>query len=145
MKRTSMVSVAIACLLASACTASTSGGGTPPPAAASADDTLSIALGERASPTDGSYTVRFVRLVADSRCAANVVCVWQGDAAVRLEITTPRGGAMEATLHTALEPKTLAAQGYTISVLDVAPYPGTSDSTGGARVIVKVARAGAAK
>jgi len=89
--------------------------------------------------------VRFVRLVADSRCAANVVCVWQGDAAVRLELATPQAGAVEGTLHTTLEPKTLDASGYTLSLLDVAPHPGTSDSTRGAQVIVRVARGGAAK
>jgi hypothetical protein len=147
MHRTVLATIAIACVAgASACTAP--GGGNIPPESQPAvhgDDTLTVGIGQRVSPPGGAYAVRFVRLVADSRCAANVVCVWQGDAAVRVELAPAGRGAVEGTVHTALEPKTLSADAYTLSVVDVVPHPGASDSAATPQVRVRVVRSELAK
>jgi hypothetical protein len=124
-----------------ACSSAASNGANAPQSlpAANVDDTLRIGLGKVASTRDGGLTLIFVRQVAESRCALNVVCVWQGDAAVRLRAES-RTGAVEATIHTALEPKSYEAGGYRISLLDVQPYPGATDSTRAPSVVVRVTR-----
>ncbi len=102
--------------------------GTAGPATAShATDTLTIPLGASVTSNDGGLRVAFLRLEQDSRCPVNVTCVWEGDAAVRLRADANRTTA-EATIHTALDPKTLTAGGYVLALLDVLPYPGAADS-----------------
>lgn len=58
-----------------------------------------VALGD-----DGS--LRYVRLVNDSRCAPDVRCVWAGDAIVAFEWKPASGAAQAFELHTGLEPRT---------------------------------------
>lgn len=93
---------------------------------AALDDTVRVPLGQEASTRDGRLTLRYVKLVNESRCPANAVCVWQGDAAVQLE-AQGAGGTASVTIHTALEPKVLELSGYQVSLLEVQPYPGTGN------------------
>ena len=127
-------------LLIAACARNPSDNAAPaqaqPPSAI--DDTLSIPLGKQAVTHDGGLRLTFVRLEADSRCPTNVVCVWQGDAAVRLSGSSA-AGAIEAAIHTALEPRTFNVNGYTIYLLDVLPHPG-SGSTQAPSVVARVVR-----
>src|SRR5688572_33145237 len=46
--------------------------------------------GEQITLADGS-TLRYVRLVNDSRCPVDVQCVWAGDAEVLFELTSASG------------------------------------------------------
>jgi len=134
--------ILVSAVLATAACSSSSGrsaNGPPSLPVTSGSDTLTIAVGTEVSTRDRGLAVTFVRQVSESRCPANVVCVWQGDAAVRLKAVS-RNGTVEATLHTELEPKTLEVGGYRISVLDVQPYPGAGDSARTSRVVVQVVR-----
>jgi hypothetical protein len=45
-------------------------------------------------------TLRYERLVNDSRCRPDVQCVWAGDAEVALTWTAPAGGNEAFSLHT---------------------------------------------
>lgn len=103
------------------------------------EDTLTLALGAEATTRDGGLRVRFVQLVNESRCPANVTCVWEGDAAVKLTGAT-RSTAAEATIHTAVDPRVMDVAGYRLSLLDVLPYPGTPDSARAKSVVVRVVR-----
>jgi hypothetical protein len=103
------------------------------------DDTLTISLGQTASTRDGRFGLTFAQLVDDSRCPANAVCVWEGDAAVRLRAATTTD-AVEATIHTRLDPKVLEVRSYTVSLLEVQPYPGTGNDKQTPRVVVRVVR-----
>ena len=132
--------VLVAAFAIGACSSAGNGANSPQSVpAANVDDTVRISLGRVASTRDGGLTLIFVRKVAESRCAVNVVCVWQGDAAVRLRAESSTG-AVEATIHTTLEPKSYEAGKYRISLLDVQPYPGASDSTRTPSVVVRVLR-----
>ena len=122
-----LVSLSLLLVAAAACS---SNGGTAPkaepsPSSASAsfDDTVRV-MRSQATPVDGGrLTITYTDL-ADSRCPANAVCVWQGDAAATLRLDA--GGAVAApTLHTAIEPKAAAHAGYTVTLLRADPYPGT--------------------
>lgn len=137
MRRLRVVSVVFVMLIAAACARATDTAPAQPGPSATIDDTLTIPLGKQASTRDGAVRLTFVRLVSESRCPINVVCVWQGDAAVRLHgIAT--AGAVEVTVHTALDPKTFSVNGYTVTLLDVLPYPGSAASE--SRAVVRVMR-----
>jgi hypothetical protein len=105
----------------------------------SGDDTLTVALGGTASTRDRKLRLTFVELAADSRCAANVVCVWEGDAAVKLRVETGTNVA-ETTIHTRLEPKVLEIGGFSLSLLEVRPYPGTTTTPQTPTVVVRASR-----
>lgn len=103
------------------------------------DDTLTLVAGQKASSRDGALELTFVRTESDSRCAKNVVCVWQGDAAVRVRVRSRSGAAVESTIHTALDPKQIEVDQRRITVLEVHPYPGSADPTRPAQIVVRVA------
>lgn len=89
-------------------------------------DTVRIVVGQAAVFDGGKLEVAFDTLEADSRCPADAVCVWQGDAAARfrLAVGSRRVGT---TLHTTLDPKQVAFDGYVVRLVNVEPYPGTWD------------------
>jgi hypothetical protein len=103
------------------------------------DDTVTLQLGQRAFTRDRSLQLTYVRLVSESRCPANAICVWQGDAAVQLR-TESLDDSLEATVHTALDPKVLEIGGNRISLLEVQPYPGTGDAKQPAYIVARVVR-----
>jgi hypothetical protein len=106
---------------------------------ASLGDTLRIPLGRSASTDNGRLVLRFVSRGTDSRCPANVVCVWMGDAPVRI---AARAGntSTERELHTGLEPRSLTLGGYLVSVVGLLPYPGTTATESVPVVLLMVER-----
>ena len=73
--------------------------------------------------------VRFSNVESDSRCASDVVCVWEGDALANFvveqncECDTP---SFELKLHTTLEPKSGSAHGFRVELRKLIPYPRTT-------------------
>lgn len=101
-------------------------------------DTLSIRLGQTATADGGRLEVRFETRVADSRCPANVVCVWQGDAHVQI-ITRVAGGApVTSALHSTLEPTKVARDRYVITMIGLTPYPGAGHDSDSPVLIVRI-------
>jgi hypothetical protein len=98
----------------------------PAPQARAATDTgtttVSLRPGEQASLAGGS--LRYLRLVNDSRCAPDVQCVWAGDAEIALQ-WTPAGGAPRVfSLHTGVEPRRQALEdGRSLRLLELARGP----------------------
>ena len=77
----------------------------------------------------GEVRVTFAQLVEDSRCPASVVCAWQGNGAVRLEITAG-GSTQSVTLHTAggpAFPREASVAGYTVTLVELDPQRQTPD------------------
>ena len=62
-------------------------------------ESFALAHGERVALPDKS-TLRYVKLVNDSRCAPDVQCVWAGDAEVEFEWTDGSGSPQSFVLHT---------------------------------------------
>jgi len=75
-------------------------------------------IGETVGVGDLRLTFRSVE--GDSRCPIDVVCVWAGDAEIALKIEQGSQAAV-AALHTTLEPKKSEWNGYTISLVSIAP------------------------
>jgi hypothetical protein len=84
-------------------------------------DAIQIRLGEKRQ-LGGGLTVEFKSVLSDSRCPMNAVCVWQGDAAVRLGLTLG-GQRADTTLHSTIEPRTIAFRGYDVGFVHLEPYP----------------------
>ena len=59
----------------------------------------------------------------DSRCPVDMVCVWEGNAAVELGLTAGSGPTHLHVLNTALEPKAVDFSGVRVTLVGVAPEP----------------------
>jgi hypothetical protein len=84
---------------------------------------FSMKIGESVALNDLRLTFRSVN--GDSRCPIDVVCVWTGDAEIALKIEQGSKAAV-AALHTTLEPKKTEWNGYTVSLVSLAPSPKAS-------------------
>ena len=105
----------------------------PQPKVVSSGSEFTLRRGERASVDDGILLVTFLAVVSDSRCPADVVCVWQGDAAMLFHLESPRSEAPTGvvdTLHTELQPRAANYLGYAVRVNGLLPYPYSSDEPG---------------
>ena len=73
------------------------------------DEPFTLKVGERARVDGANLYLRFLDVESDSRCPSNalILCVWEGDAAVEIEIGPLSGAAAVDTLHTTLEPKSV--------------------------------------
>ena len=87
-------------------------------------DTVRIAVGASASWDAGRFVVTFDTVEADSRCPADAMCVWQGDAAAGFHVSVD-GRRAGTTLHTATQPRQVEFAGYVLGLVNVEPYPGT--------------------
>jgi hypothetical protein len=87
------------------------------------NDTLQIFLGDTISNSDQHIWVTFDSLLQDSRCPINVNCIWQGNAEVAI-LFSNNNFIEEVRLNTfpAFEHRR-DVFGYTISLIDVLPYP----------------------
>jgi hypothetical protein len=113
MRRTAL---AICLLSATACLSN--GPSSPSPV----DRQVVLAPGEAAVAS--GLNVRFLRVLEDSRCPADALCVWIGDAVVRIDISAGQDQA-ERDLHTANK-QPVSFNGSRIELVALAPYPYSS-------------------
>lgn len=100
---------------------------------------IQLAPGQSAKFPDENLEVKFVGIDSDSRCPSDVTCVWAGEVVVRLTVRKD-GRTQELGIK---ETHSLAAEGYSVSVLQVLPVRATSQPIAPAdyRVTLKVERA----
>ena len=70
-------------------------------------------------------SVRFETVTADSRCPADAVCVTAGDATAVFSVTHTGGSATSLALHTTGEGRRGSADGFTLTLVHLDPYPYT--------------------
>jgi hypothetical protein len=95
-----------------------------------------VAIGEEFTMTvhevvvvdDTHLLISFDGVTEDSRCPTDVQCPWEGNAAVRLELSSEIAefAPQPRVLNTSLEPRSTDFMGLTIRLVDVAPYPSTA-------------------
>ena len=140
MKSIVLLSVVMAAAACSSAVTNTREGSSPDASTQSGarTDTLSIRLGQSVVLDAGRLELKFDTRVADSRCPAAAVCVWAGDAHVRL--TTRVAGAAAATsdLHSTTEPLKLKVDRYTITMVGMTPFPGAGRDNDTPVVILRV-------
>lgn len=91
----------------------------------SAIHTIPLALKPGQSGRVRLLKVTFLRVLADSRCPADVVCVWQGNAAVQLSVVRlgQQRTARRIVLNTTLEPRAFVFREYRLVMGELQPYP----------------------
>lgn len=87
-----------------------------------------LAPGDRLPLPDSNIVVTFHQVTQDSRCPADAICVWQGDAALLMSAAIGRGPAVPFTLHTDLAPRDTTVAWFRIALSSLDPYPLSTDS-----------------
>jgi hypothetical protein len=100
-------------------------------AAALASGPIEVTLrhGEYKRVAGEQLGVGFSRVLADSRCPIDAVCVWMGDAVAELELTAAGGRTDKVELHTSLEPKSQLWNGVKVTLLELQPAPRAAEPT----------------
>jgi hypothetical protein len=101
---------------------------------AACDDTTtgpSVAIGsefqlrpaESVAVENTDAELRFDVVTSDSRCPADAICVWQGDATAVFSVRQSSGSSSSLTLHTTGENRHASASGLTLTLVRLDPYP----------------------
>ena len=61
-----------------------------------------------------------INVINDSRCPSDVVCIWQGEAVVKIEVKSPQYGIIELSTFDNLVD---TVGYYSFELVDVSPYP----------------------
>jgi hypothetical protein len=91
---------------------------------AQASEQLTIKQGQQKVSRTGRITVKFVELIEDSRCPADVNCVWAGVARIKVRLSR-RGKTADVELNTT-DKKTTTFQGYSVALKDLQPRQSTT-------------------
>ena len=83
-----------------------------------------VTFGKSVKPSGTEVTVSFDALVEDSRCPTGANCIWAGDAAVVISVSTPGASSGKYTLHSSSQfVHEVEHDGNRVTLLEVAPYP----------------------
>jgi len=82
-----------------------------------------LGFGQEGRVQGTSIVIRFSGVTEDSRCPADVQCVWAGNALARLVLSSNAGPASDAALNTTLEPRAVVFSGHRIRLVGVKPLP----------------------
>jgi len=104
------------------------------------DRRFTLAPGELTGIERAGIRVQFNGVEGDSRCPADVVCVWGGDALVRISVISS-GGLSDYDLHTG-DMQPVRHGDLTITLEELAPYPFSSQTIdpGDYRATLRVSR-----
>lgn len=69
---------------------------------------------------DKNISIKFVSLISDSRCPADVECVWAGNAKLKIELNR-RGQSKMFEINTGLDPRSIIFSGYEIKITALEP------------------------
>jgi hypothetical protein len=101
----------------------------PPPKTVALNEDFELAAGQTGVVGESGLSVVFERVGSDSRCAVDVTCVWEGDAAVELRATATGQPEGKVDLHTSTQMG--SRQGryleFTITLQNVNPQPRSQD------------------
>ena len=120
------------------------GRGTPPepnPDVVTLPTTITLKVGE--SRTVSGVVVRFAEVKSDSRCPADVTCVWQGNAELMFVLgpAVGEGPARVVMLNTGVDPRVGGALGLQLTLVNLAPGPVSTTPTSGYQAEVRIERA----
>ena len=91
----------------------------------SLNEQFTIKAGHQVVIKGEKLSVQFASVQNESRCPTGVQCVWEGNAAISIEVSKKRKKAEQAILNTntAIQPNELAYKKYRIKLLGLNPYP----------------------
>lgn len=120
---------------------------TPSPPSDSAEfklgEAFSLALNQEKQAAAEAIRIKFVAVPADSRCPSGVNCIWAGEVKVKLALRKNQQAAeeKEILLSGGSESAQINWEGYTIELLEVAPYPKFQEDSREYQVKLLVTRA----
>lgn len=85
-------------------------------------DTLKVQVNHEKRFPKSKLSVRFVELVEDSRCPADVQCIWAGNAKIKIRVSKS-GRSHDLTLDTNGPNQSVTAEGYAIKLVGLTPVP----------------------
>lgn len=113
--------VAFCLLAATACS------GKSPTAPGPLSERLTLARGETVLAPGAGFRLHFVDVTGDSRCPADALCVWGGDAVVHMRALDVSGGETSYELHTGDSARAAVVHGdVRIELTGLQPYPFSS-------------------
>jgi hypothetical protein len=120
--------LAVTALLSAACSTTDEPHAPTPNLTPKLNTPFTLEIGQSAVLTEPAVTITFTAVPQDSRCPADAVCVWAGDAvvALTLHVGPPEGDGpdVEAELHTNLEPRSTPwGVHYELRLLELRPVP----------------------
>ncbi len=82
-------------------------------------------IGQQVTIKGQKLSIRFSAVRDESRCPTGVQCVWEGNAAVIVEVSSKKKEVVQATLNTnnSIKPNQLEHKGYNIKLVRLNPYP----------------------
>jgi hypothetical protein len=86
-----------------------------------------LAPGQSVNVEGASIRVSFLRVLGDSRCPADVLCVQGGDAIVEIQVLPDGSGAVPYELHTG-DMRPVQHGDLTIQLIQLSPYPFSSQT-----------------
>jgi hypothetical protein len=90
-------------------------------------ETFMIKLGEQAFIEVEALTIAFVAVVEDSRCPADVRCIWEGNARIVTTLSKINNKPVSVELNTSMEfPREGEYLDYRIKLIKLEPYPTTA-------------------
>jgi hypothetical protein len=91
----------------------------------SLNEQFTIKAGRQVVIKGEKLSVRFSSVQNESRCPTGVQCVWEGNAAISIEVSKKRKKSAQAILNTntAIQPNELAYKKYRIKLIGLNPYP----------------------
>lgn len=87
---------------------------------AQTDRPVTVKVNEQQPIDGGKVKIKFVALVGDSRCPADVRCVWAGSAKLKIELNR-RNESKVFEINTNLKPQIVTFAGYEIKVIRLEP------------------------
>ena len=89
-------------------------------------DTVQINYKEKLSNSDENLSIEFYKLITDSRCPEDVICVWEGDTELKFQLIK-NSDSILFSLHSnkSFSNSDSTIFGYNIELVNVEPYPNT--------------------
>ena len=96
------------------------------PRTAEYGDTVTLAIGASVRLAPAGTLVSFDKVLSDSRCRPEMMCVWAGSVRVRLTVSENAGSATAVELESNFDPRSVVVGAYRLRLLpEVEPAPGS--------------------
>lgn len=102
------------------------------------DESFLLRVQQSAMVSGTPLRIYFAGIQEDSRCATDVVCVWAGNARVRLEVERERDSTEVVDLNTGLDPRSIEIPGYGIALEEVQPETRSGSSIQPADYVIRL-------
>ncbi|MCG6957666.1 MAG: hypothetical protein LJF04_16880 [Gemmatimonadetes bacterium] len=84
---------------------------------------VTLRYGEDRQLDNSVLRVTFARVVEDSRCPVDVVCVWAGNAVVEIGVAAGMGPTVPLQINATMDPRYADWNSVRVTVLELTPAP----------------------